>query len=131
MFAIFSLFHRLFEYFYNFERYLIDKINNSNPKRTIYFDLETTGLNPYSDNIIEYSFMKEDLDSYEYITELVNPLVKFENKITQITGIHPDELEDKYPINEHLPEIMSFINQEKDVYLIATFYYSKRSKNIY
>lgn len=119
MYFLAVIFRRFFQYIFSIERYIIDKINNSNTKRTIYFDLETTGLNPYYDNIIEYSFVKEDPQDLTYISELVNPLVKFENKITQITGIHPDELDDKPSINYYLPEIMHYINKERNVYLIA------------
>jgi DNA polymerase III alpha subunit (gram-positive type) len=99
----------------------------------IYFDFETTGLNPYHDKIIEYAFIQEenetydidDIESYKnntYITELVNPNKKFEKKISEITGIHPDELEDKETIENQLPTIMKFINYDmksKNIYLVA------------
>ena len=96
---------------------------NKNPidlSDLIYFDFETTGLNPYHDKIIEYAFIQEeegetyDIDNDEsyknntFITELVNPEVKFEKKITEITGIHPEELEDKDSIRCELPKMMKF-----------------------
>ena len=106
---------------------------NKNPidfSDLIYFDFETTGLNPYHAQIIEYALIQEegeiyDIDNTEsynnntYICELVNPEVKFEKKITDITGIHPDILEDEETINYELPKMMKFIN------------YSMNSKNIY
>jgi len=106
---------------------------NKNPEDLsdlIYFDFETTGLNPYHDKIIEYAFIQEEEDetydtNYEnntYINELVNPKIKFEKKITDITGIHPEELEEHEDIYTHLPKMMRFVNysmKSKDIYLVA------------
>ena len=106
---------------------------NKNPEDLndlIYFDFETTGLNPYHDKIIEYAFIQEEPDeSYDsdykqntYINDLINPKIKFDKKITDITGIHPEELENKDDIYSHLPNIMSFINysmKTKEIYLVA------------
>ena len=109
---------------------------NKNPKDyndLIYFDFETTGLNPYHDEIIEYSFIQEEAERYDlndedsyknntFITDLVNPKKKFEKKITDITGIHPDELEEKTDIKTHILNIMNFINYDmnsKTIYLVA------------
>ena len=106
---------------------------NKNPidfSDLIYFDFETTGLNPYHDQIIEYALIQEEGETYDidneesynnntFICELVNPEVKFEKKITDITGIHPDELENEETISYELPKMMKFIN------------YSMNSKNIY
>ena len=98
--------------------------------KIIYFDFETTGLNVYHDRIIEYAFVKEDGSDItetpsQIIGSLVNPGVKFEKKITEITGIHPDQLEDKEPIETHKDNIMSFIRSEPqrfahdDTYFVA------------
>ena len=106
---------------------------NKNPEDLndlIYFDFETTGLNPYHDKIIEYAFIQEEHDeSYDgdynnntYINDLINPKIKFDKKITDITGIHPEELESKEDIYFHLPNIMSFVNysmNNKKIYLVA------------
>jgi len=97
----------------------------------IYFDFETTGLNPYHNKIIEYAFIQEDLQSIDsdiledynlIISGLVNPGTKFSKKITEITGIHPDEVEDKKKMNYHISEIMKFINfdmESNNIYLVA------------
>lgn len=110
---------------------------NKNPidlSDLIYFDFETTGLNPYHDQIIEYALIQEeedetyDIDNEEtyknntFITELVNPEVKFEKKITDITGIHPEELDNKETIICELPKMMKFINYDmntKHIYMVA------------
>ena len=109
---------------------------NKNPidfSDLIYFDFETTGLNPYHDQIIEYALIQEEGETYDidneesynnntYICELVNPEVKFEKKITDITGIHPDILEDEETIRCELPKMMKFINYSmntKHIYMVA------------
>ena len=115
--------------------YLFPRFKNNNEHNDlIYFDFETTGLNPYKDKIIEYAFIQEfkdekydikDIESYSdntYINSLVNPETKFDKKITQITGIHPDELDIQYNINICLPNIMHFINynmKTRNIYMVA------------
>lgn len=75
----------------------------------IFFDFETTGLNPYHCKIIEYCFMVNDDENLE-ISDIVDPEEKIEKIITNITGIHPDMFEGKLPINEHIHTIYNFIN---------------------
>lgn len=94
---------------------LIDKIvqfsETVKQNEIIYFDFETTGLNPYHERIIDYAFLLEDPDSDEiYIESLVNPETKFDKIITDITGIHPDDLENEKNIYHHLNTIYEFIN---------------------
>ena len=143
----------LFSYlpFYNFILKLFGYKTN-NKEETIYFDLETTGLNPYHNKIIEYAFVCEEHESNNdndnndndndndnarinetnyknssenndnkynndnYITSLVNPETKFDRKITNITNIHPDQLEDKPTMDKCLLDITHFINYESDKY---------------
>jgi len=99
-------------------------INNYNCKlidqtirrQVIFFDFETTGLNPYHEKIIEYAFLKGEGNKEEYIDSLVNPKKKFDKKVTDITGIHPDMLEEEKPIENHLDNIRDFIfeNEKKN-----------------
>jgi DNA polymerase-3 subunit alpha (Gram-positive type) len=121
-------FYYYFNYFWNYNR-------NNKPKNKDlwFFDFETTGLNPYHDKIIEYSFvLEEDCDydlnnseefaDYYYINELVNPETKFEQKISEITGIAPEDVENKKPIRHHIKIIDEFINNKEDntdTYLVA------------
>ena len=74
----------------------------------IFFDFETTGLNPFHNKIIEYCFMLTDENTE--ISDIVNPEEKIEKKITDITGIHPDMFENKDGINIHIEKIYDFIN---------------------
>ena len=90
---------------------IIQFTNTVQQSEIIYFDFETTGLNPYHDKIIDYSFLVEESDSVDtYIESLVNPQIKFEKKITDITGIHPDDLTNQPIIEAQLPKIYNFIN---------------------
>ena len=68
-------------------------------------DLETTGLDPKTDKIIEIGALKirngEITDSF---SRLVNPGRKLEERIVEITGITDKELENAFYIEEILPE---------------------------
>jgi DNA polymerase-3 subunit alpha (Gram-positive type) len=99
---------------------------NDNIQSLIYFDFETTGLNPYYDKIIEYAFIKENGQPQDnmnrhtdYITSLVNPNQPLSSKITQITHITDSMLENKQPINKKIILIKQFIMGEDVNYLVA------------
>jgi DNA polymerase III subunit alpha, Gram-positive type len=77
----------------------------------IFFDLETTGLSPRADNIIEFAALRVGrggriYDSFEALVRIDRQLPPF---ITKLTGISDDMLCDKYPINVTLPEFLDFI----------------------
>lgn len=77
----------------------------------ISIDLETTGLNPKLDRIIEIGAVKvvdgQIRDSFQ---TLVNPGRKLEQRITELTGITDEDLADKPYIEEVLPQLISFMN---------------------
>jgi DNA polymerase III alpha subunit (gram-positive type) len=89
--------------------------------KTVYYDFETTGLNVFHDKIIDYCFLNEDDVGFTCIESLVNPKCKFEFFITKLTGIHPQDVEDKLPIKDHLNDIVNFLESDNvnTVYLIA------------
>ena len=76
----------------------------------ISIDLETTGLNPKLDKIIEIGAVKvvegQIVDTY---SALVNPGRRLEERITELTGITDADLEGKPYIEEILPEVMAFL----------------------
>lgn len=89
-----------------------------------YFDFETTGLNPFHDKIIDYAFIRESKDDLITINSLVNPNVKFEKKITDITNIHPDQLENLDTIDKHTDNILKFIcSAPKTKFQINKYYF--------
>ena len=65
-------------------------------------DIETTGLNPAEDKIIEIGMAKIS-DG-----ELVNPGIRISERITMISGITDDMVEGKPAITEIISDIVDF-----------------------
>ena len=63
-----------------FGHYIKTKFSHLNNSETIYFDFETTGLNPFHAKVIDYAFIQESSD--KFVESLVNPKTKFEKIIT-------------------------------------------------
>ena len=79
-------------------------------------DLETTGLNPKTDRIIEIGMVKvREGKIVDQFSSLINPRQQLEERIEQITGITQKELENKPLQKEILPQILEFL--EEDVLL--------------
>ncbi|HLS81716.1 MAG TPA: exonuclease domain-containing protein, partial [Steroidobacter sp.] len=59
------------------------------PERFVVFDLETTGLTPETNEIIEIGAIRVNRDSTQHETyqSLVKPTTKIPKKITDLTGI--------------------------------------------
>lgn len=78
----------------------------------VVFDLETTGLSSATHEITEIGAIKvidgEVADKFEM---LVKPTKKITKKITEITGITNEMVEDKPPIEEVLPQFIEFIGK--------------------
>lgn len=76
----------------------------------ISIDLETTGLNPKQDRIIEIGAIKvvegKTVDSF---SALVNPGCSLEERIVELTGIRDEELRDVPYIEEIFPELEEFL----------------------
>lgn len=79
-------------------------------------DLETTGLNPKYDKIIEVGAVKvrngEIIDRFQ---QLIRPGIALPEKITELTGITQEELLEAKDSEEVLPRIIDFL--EDDVIL--------------
>ena len=89
--------------------------------QTLFYDFETTGLNPFHEQIIEYSFLRSN---GTYITELINPEQHISEKITSITNITNEMVNTKPTISRKKEEIINFINESVgqenvNVYMIA------------
>ena len=89
-------------------------------KEILVLDIETTGLNPKQDLILELGMVKLNLDSGE-ITELFNQVFKdpkltakhreawiFENGYMEL-----EEIRNAFPLSEYFDEIQSLMNQFK------------------
>lgn len=74
-------------------------------------DLETTGLTPDRDEIIEVGMVKFAGDRVlETFTSFVNPNRRIPFQITQLTGIQDEDVTDAPPIDALLPTIRQFID---------------------
>ena len=82
----------------------------------ICIDLETTGLNPKRDRIIEIGAVKvRDGRIVETFQQLIDPKQQLEERVEMLTGISSKELEGKPTIREVLPALREFL--EEDVLL--------------
>jgi DNA polymerase-3 subunit epsilon len=67
----------------------------------VFFDLETTGINVASDRIVEISWLKIQPDGSETKqTQLVNPTIPIDPKVTAIHGISDEDVKDKPTFSE-------------------------------
>ncbi len=70
------------------------------------FDLETTGLNPASDEIIEIGVARfRDGVVVDQYQSLVKPSIPIPSDITHLTGIHQEDVADAPVIKELLPQL--------------------------
>ncbi len=78
----------------------------------ISIDLETTGLNPKLDKIIEIGAVKVEAGEItETFSRLINPGRKLEERIVELTGIRDEDLTGKPYIEEVFPELMEFLGE--------------------
>jgi DNA polymerase-3 subunit epsilon len=82
------------------------------PQRFVVLDLETTGLDPAADEIIEIGAIRvnRDSDIHGTFTALVKPIRHIPKKITEITGISQDMVDSEgEPLGEAIREFATFI----------------------
>ncbi len=76
-------------------------------------DLETTGLDPRRDKIIEIGAVRiERGETVEEWETFVNPGRKLPERIVELTGIHDGDLSGAKPIGEVLPELLGFLGED-------------------
>ena len=76
-------------------------------------DLETTGLNPKRDRIIEIGAVKvRDGVIVETFQQLVDPKQQLEERVELLTGIASKELEGQPTIQEVLPSLKEFLEED-------------------
>lgn len=99
--------------------------NNYSVPCYIAYDLETTGLNAETCEIIEIAAVKVEyhqvVDTFQ---ELVKPKKKIPQRITDITGITNEMVENCRSIEEVLPDFIKFIEKYPMVAHNADFDYS-------
>ena len=90
-----------------------------NYQRLIFWDLETSGLNQYHDEIIEIGAVDDDGNKFQ---TLIKPEREVSAKITEITGITNRELEQKgILLKDAIIQFIDFCTQTKykNLFLIA------------
>jgi len=78
----------------------------------ICFDLETTGLDKYNDEIIEISMIKFDEKTFkilEKFSTLINPETKIPSIISNITNIFDEDVQDAPILDDIKKDILDFI----------------------
>ena len=77
------------------------------------FDLETTGLSPEWDSIIEIGAAKvRDNQIVEKYSQLINPQEPIPQYITEITGITTSMVQDQPTINDILPDFITWLGDD-------------------
>lgn len=77
------------------------------------FDIETTGLSPFSSKIIELSAVRfRNSEAKEVFSTLVNPQVHIPPKITNITGINDDAVKNAPTIEQVIDSFIEFIGND-------------------
>lgn len=75
-------------------------------------DLETTGLDPKRDKIIEIGAVRVERGKIiEEWEALVNPGRKLPERIVELTGIRDENLSGAKPIGEILPGLLAFLGE--------------------
>lgn len=76
----------------------------------VVFDIETSGLNPHKDKIIEIGAIKyinnKKVDEFNY---LIDPKVNLNDIVTKVTGLTDKDLKGQKDISEVLPLFLDFI----------------------
>lgn len=77
----------------------------------VVFDIETSGLNPVNDKIIEIGAVKyKNNKKIEEFNYLIDPKIVLPEIITRVTGITDNDLKGKPSIEYVLPKFLDFIN---------------------
>ena len=87
--------------------------------KIIYYDLETTGFNPFHCNIIEIAAKDNEGNTFH---RLIDPGVNIPKKITEITHITDEMVKNQPKIDTVLKDFSKFCldnSKNKEIYLIA------------
>ena len=85
------------------------------PRAFVAFDLETTGLNPRRDAIIEFGAVRfQEGRARQRFATFVNPGRPIPPRIRQMTGIGPADVAGAPPIEAVIPQILAFIGAGAD-----------------
>jgi DNA polymerase III subunit epsilon len=92
------------------------------PKGIVAIDLETTGLSPLTDCIIEIAAVKVSSDGkIDYLHTLINPEITIPELTIKFHGIHDEDVADSPKIDTILPGLLEFIGDSDIVAHNALF----------
>jgi ATP-dependent DNA helicase DinG len=78
----------------------------------IAFDIEATGLDIKTNEIIEIGIVKfQNGEIKDQYSSLVKPSIPIPADITHLTGIHPEDVQNAPPLADILPDLESFFGQ--------------------
>ena len=91
------------------------------PSTIIFYDLETTGFNPFYDKIIEIGAIKIVNNKTTKFNRLVSINMNLPKKICEITKINDSDLKNQPNIDTVMKDFINFISEEKNetIFLIA------------
>lgn len=90
-----------------------------NTAQTIFYDLESTGLNYFYEHIIEIGAVSEDGTRFQ---TFVKPPINIPKKITELTGINDEMVKYAPDIKTAINQFILFIcnmSRNKSIYLVA------------
>lgn len=96
---------------FNYSQEDIKLINKFFPKGLVAFDLETSGLSPLVDEIIEISAIKIIYNRIEYFDTLIKPTKLIPQYTIDIHGITDEMVKDSPSISEVLPKFIEFAKE--------------------
>lgn len=87
-------------------------------------DVETTGLSPFANELIEISAIKyKGCEKIETFSTLIRPKMQIPYHITKITGITNEMVKDAPEVEKVMPELISFVGNLSIVAHNANFDY--------
>ncbi len=80
--------------------------------RVVAFDLETTGLDPSTDRIVEFAFilLDRDLDELDRWTDIVNPGRPIPPEASNVHGITDQDVQDAPPFHHVAPLVQRLVD---------------------
>lgn len=113
-------------------------MKNSNKNTFVAIDVETTGLSPMINELIEVSAIKyEGSKKIDTFSTLIKPKESIPYRITQITGITNEMVKNSPTIEEVMPQLVEFVadnpivahNANFDYKFIQNYSHNSFSKN--
>lgn len=83
----------------------------------IFYDFETTGLDPFQSKITQFMFLNSK--EQKLFSSYVNPQCEIPPEVIKLNGVTWDDLKSYKTFSEQLDSIINFVGIDKPVYLVA------------